>query len=494
MVSDGSFFPTKSQASGAWILGNEARHRSIIGKCPCAGNKHHHSAYRAELAGLYSGLLFLKHLCTYKDINNGKIIIGCDGLSALRKIQRIPSLSSKHYDYLSSLNSLLKDIPLTVQFLHVKGHLDATTDIENLSTVEQMNIQADQLAKQANEVDYSNPQLEHLPLYNEYGPVSFQDGSSTKISSHLKKTLYSKLTEKPTREYWIKKMKIPPTAAPSTDWKSLSTAFQSLPTPRKTEIVKWNSEFCGTGKNLHRWQEQSHSNCPTCGAPNEDTTHILQCPHPTAKQQWENSLNSLNNWLNRSSTHPDIAHIIIENLRAWQSHRPSVLYNGSLPHLSDAQQSQSSIGWETVLRGFISTKWSATQNLHFQHLQSKKTGKRWVTELIKKLWQVSWDMWRFRNGILHHQSNATPTNFTFLLTSSILSEINHGHRLLPISCSYLFAKPAAELLRSTVNSKKLWLATVWAARDFYSPADTICQNRNKEVSAYVESWRKKNRN
>ena len=83
MISDGSFFSTKSQAAGAWILGNEARHRTITGKFPCAGNKHHHSAYRAELTGLYGGLLFVKLLCTCKEITNGKIIIGCDGPIAL---------------------------------------------------------------------------------------------------------------------------------------------------------------------------------------------------------------------------------------------------------------------------------------------------------------------------------------------------------------------------------------------------------------------------
>ena len=100
-------------------------------------------------------------------------------------------------------------------------------------------------------------------------------------------------------------------------------------------------------------------------------------------------------------------------------------------------------------------------------------------------------MWRFRNGIQHSQSNDIPTNFTFLLTTAIVSEINHGHRLLPPICDYLFSRNHTSILKGSVNSKKLWLATVWSARDLYSPADLICQNRNPIVSAYVESWKKR---
>ena len=178
-------------------------------------------------------------------------------------------------------------------------------------------------------------------------------------------------------------------------------------------------------------------------------------------------------------------------MRSWHDFRPHVLYSGSHPHLSAAQLHQSLLGWGAFLRGFVSHHWIHAQSCYLQYIQSKKTGKRWLQCIIEKLWSVSWDQWRFRNGILHSESNTTHTNFSFLLASTIIKEINHGNRLLPPTCNYLFSSELSTVLRGSTNSKRLWLTSVWAARDLYSPADLICQNRNSIVSAYIIAWKKK---
>ena len=176
---------------------------------------------------------------------------------------------------------------------------------------------------------------------------------------------------------------------------------------------------------------------------------------------------------------------------AWRQSRPSTHYNGPHPFLQEAQQHQSALGWHAFVRGFVSTKWAKSQDCHYKHLGSKRTGKRWVAALIKKMWQVSWDMWRFCNGVTHSQSPSHTTNSSFLLTSTIIAEKNHGHRLLPPKCSYLFQSPLHTLLNISINNKKLWVATVWAARDLYSPADTFNQSRNTIIASFVEPWKKK---
>ena len=131
----------------------------------------------------------------------------------------------------------------------------------------------------------------------------------------------------------------------------------------------------------------------------------------------------------------------------------------------------------------------AQHNIVTYNILVKKTGKRWTISLIQKLWLVSWDMWRFRNGIQHSQSTTVPTNFSFLLMPTIISELNHGHRLFPPSCDYLFTN-ATSLLRGSINNQKLWIAIVWSARDRYSLADIICQSRNRVVESFVVAWRK----
>ena len=87
--------------------------------------------------------------------------------------------------------------------------------------------------------------------------------------------------------------------------------------------------------------------------------------------------------MQQHKTHPDIIEVIIENLMAWHDGRPPVLYNGSLPFLARSITSQTALGWNSFLRGFVSTQWSKAQQLHLLHIGSRKSGKRWLIELIK---------------------------------------------------------------------------------------------------------------
>ena len=234
MISDGSFYPTTSQAAGAWLLGNEALHRQISGSAPSVGPKECQSAYRGELSGLYGGILLVKCVCDYRQITRGHILIGCDGLGALQRIQKKPSLSSNHFDYVSAIQNLVKDLPISYRFTHVKGHLDDSIDLDHLSIVEKMNVHADILAKQANNQTFDFTHIETLPLYKEYGPINIHSSSqSKKISSTINKSLYAKLTKSPTRSYWKKKLHISPSASKCIAWKNLSAAFSSLPQLKK---------------------------------------------------------------------------------------------------------------------------------------------------------------------------------------------------------------------------------------------------------------------
>ena len=95
LISDGSFCPSSSRAASAWYFGNEALHRLLSGQSPSTGCPQIQSAYRGELSGLYGGLLVLKHLCDYHQVTNGRIVVGCDGLGVLNKIQT-SNVSAQH--------------------------------------------------------------------------------------------------------------------------------------------------------------------------------------------------------------------------------------------------------------------------------------------------------------------------------------------------------------------------------------------------------------
>jgi hypothetical protein len=50
--------------------------------------------------------------------------------------------------------------------------------------------------------------------------------------------------------------------------------------------------------------------------------------------------------------------------------------------------------------------WSEVQHRYYEFLDSRRTGLRWLTALIQKLWDVAWDMWDHRNRVLHDQEHS----------------------------------------------------------------------------------------
>ncbi len=59
---------------------------------------------------------------------------------------------------------------------------------------------------------------------------------------------------------------------------------------------------------------------------------------------------------------------------------------------------QDKLGWNLALEGVLTMQWHMQQDQYWQCIKSQRSTKRWTSELIKKLWQVVWDMWRHRNS------------------------------------------------------------------------------------------------
>jgi len=66
------------------------------------------SPYRSELFGLWGIFVALKRFTEDQAITEGKVVVTCDGLSALRKAQsqQITDPTEAHYDLISAIQSL----------------------------------------------------------------------------------------------------------------------------------------------------------------------------------------------------------------------------------------------------------------------------------------------------------------------------------------------------------------------------------------------------
>ena len=59
---------------------------------------------------------------------------------------------------------------------------------------------------------------------------------------------------------------------------------------------------------------------------------------------------------------------------------------------------QDRLGWDAAVQGRWSNDWIAVQQAYLDFIESKLSGKRWLIELIKKTWDIAWDLWEDRNG------------------------------------------------------------------------------------------------
>eukprot|EP00956_Cyclotella_meneghiniana_P029937 scaffold74185_cov36-Cyclotella_meneghiniana.AAC.1 len=64
------------------------------------------------------------------------------------------------------------------------------------------------------------------------------------------------------------------------DWEARDQALKSKPDMFKTWLAKQTSTFCATGLNMVRSFDSEMSECPNCGAPDEQASHLLHCPDP----------------------------------------------------------------------------------------------------------------------------------------------------------------------------------------------------------------------
>lgn len=116
----------------------------------------------------------------------------------------------------------------------------------------------------------------------------------------------------------------------------------------------------------------------------------------------ERLLRKLRFWLEDQHTDLDLTDSLIGYLDSWRSSTPWVV--GS-QDISDPTFQQNPIGDSCVMDGWLSQSWADIQQEHYTNCRSRCTGKRWLIAVIKKLWDVSWNLWSHRNGILHEKTN-----------------------------------------------------------------------------------------
>jgi len=145
-------------------------------------------------------------------------------------------------------------------------------------------------------------------------------------------------------------------------------------------VSKFVSSHLAHGTNIQHWNFCSLAQCPQCQA---SLTHIIWCPAPIASNLWQLSLKTLHQWLSDQQTSPELWDNLLHTLQAWYQEEQVPPQS---PHQSQWYKDQQEIRWHSLLDGWLSSAWWYKQDQFWLQICSCKSSKKWMSELIKKLW------------------------------------------------------------------------------------------------------------
>ena len=458
-ICDGSYKDNIGTAAFCIQSDLSGQHR-ILGCNLTPGHPDHMTPYRSELGGIYGVVRQVHRIVQTYHLTSGSIILACDCLSALKSVFEAPSESPSQsdFDLLHDIRAFIQSSPITWKWKHIYGHQDQHQLFSTLDRYAQVNVQMDFLAKK-----YWSAQVSR---YQPYYPVSpfawslwFDD---IRYSQWDKDRIYTDIMSPSLQQHWRQRRSIP--SSTSIAWSPACAALKQGPLFRRLMIPKWLAGFMPTGVVLHRRGLQSSDACPRCGLP-ETTSHVILCSAPSAIVRWQVNLRNYSSWLRSRQTMPDIARIILYHLQCWHDHTEPASFTPSCPSIAAALLDQTSIGWGGLLEGFVSMHWQLAQAEHFARIGSHQSARRWIIAVIRKGWDISWDMWDHRCSV----RNLPLLSFAqieenHILDCAIRREFTTGiSDWRPVDQRW-FRRTYPQIQTEDISYKRLWLSHVETIR------------------------------
>jgi hypothetical protein len=462
-VCDGSY-KDKFGTAGFVLQKWDSRQGRIIGAHVTPGHPDEINPYRSELGGILAIVAVSEAIAIIHDVHTGTIELGCDCESGLTAIfeHEYDTPKQPHHDLIHEIRKKISSSRLTWKFRHVRGHQDKHTSYQFLDMWGQMNVEMDSLAK----VYWNETSASEAPFYpsSTFGWTLWI--GSRKLSSWDRQNLYNHARSTKILQHWSERRQIPQHLITNIDWEACQAAIKRLGLNKQLWIPKWLAGFAPVGKVLQRNKLQDHSECPRCTA-FEDTNHVVLCTAPQAQKTWDASVSLLKTWLLKANTMPDIYQAILSRLQAWRTN--SQLPNPSYrwPGVNDLVRAQTLIGWRAFLEGAVLKAWAAKQQEYYDWIRRRNTGKRWITTLIKKLWEISWNMWEHRNGELANPECAASLREHERLDILITDEFDDLSTLAKRDRRW-FRRPKEVLFTEPIEYKQQWLESVHLARVKYT--------------------------
>ena len=151
---------------------------------------------------------------------------------------------------------------------------------------------------------------------------------------------------------------------------------------------------------LFRRGDRKTPTCPNCEY-TETHRHVVKCQSDRATRAYRNTERNFKAWL-KDTTSDAIRVAIMAHMDAYREDEEIEPDKEWKTEIEAASATQQEIGPNAFIEGLLAKEWEQAQGAYLTAIESKRNPSRWVTELIKKLWNVAWDMWDSRNGEVHN--------------------------------------------------------------------------------------------
>ena len=416
-------------------------------------------SFRSELTGILANVLVVKCIIETHQVQDGRMTLACDNESALWACfgDDEPTAGDASCDILKVIRHEIKQSTIKWQAEHVRGHQDRGQDVY-LDEWAVANIEADRLAGEYWAEKYRDGTLRRRPITTIMPGERWRVyAKTTPIVTKIDDQMYEHIHYDGCMKYWEKKSRLAPNRGGEVEWGQYKGALKLIPPARRQWTQKHFTGFEGTNAMMFNWGKRTTNTCPNC-ALKETHRHIMQCQSTRATVAYRNIERNFESWL-KMTTSRDIRLTIMAHLDAYREQEEIEEPDDIAEDVQYASRKQRRIGPNAFAEGLLVDTWQHVQKRYLNDTQSQRCPSRWIRELIKKLWQVSWDMWDSRNGAVHRN----PETRKDVIIAQLDKEIEDAHhdgttnQFMPRLERMFFRVDVEAVLEKTEYQKRTWL-------------------------------------
>ena len=396
-MSDGSLKDLFGTSGFTSMLVDEEMNYTGANRVP--GEDDEQSSYRSELIGILANILVHNALCKAHGItDNHEVTIGCDNESAIWTAFGDDGIDAgaASSDILHAIHHQVRESPLKWKPKWVKGHQDDGN--KSLDTWALANIACDIYAEQkwnSTVAGGGNLRPQVGILLGEKETIWI---NGRKISSDINKAIYEKVHKDNIIHYWARTGRISEGTEGLIDWEGHRRAMRAF-RGRQQWVTKHFSGWAGSGTMMNKWKQRDTLSCHRCGE-EETTLHTVRCQADECTKQYKHLREDLDKWLKKTTSFA-IMKAVLKHMDDYQANKQVTDMSGLHQSTHTAAVYQATIGPRSFGEGLLSAHWRIAQQRYYVNTASKEKSKRWVSNLIQKLWEISWGMWEFRNHDIH---------------------------------------------------------------------------------------------